>query len=212
MRFPTPTLGLLLLPVLAATLHARIGESQDEFERRLFQPNVGKFALRERGLDPFQEAEQLRQQPFHTVRARFPEDLRERKYWKSAVPNVLSNDNGWFVHVFYQDGVSVMEAYQRVGEPLNQFEIQNILAVNQGRSQWREVEIDAVDTAIGGNFQLVDDSRRALRRGDWLVVFSGDFDRGIKARILAGEAASAASQAERRRRQMETAPGSTAGF
>lgn len=212
MRFPTPTLALLLTPVLIATLHARIGESQDDFERRLLQPNMGRFVLRERGADPFVEAEQLRRQPFSSVRAYFPEALRERKYWKSAVPNMLSNDNGWYVHVFYLDGVSVMEAYQRVGEPLNQFEIRNILAVNQGESEWREVEIEAVDTAVGGNFQLIDDSCRALRKDNWLVVFSGDFDRRLKARIVAAEAANATNQAERRQRQMETAPGSTAGF
>lgn len=212
MRFLTPTLALLSIPLLAASLHARIGESQDEFERRLLQPNMGRFVLRERGADPFQEAEQLRRQPFFPARAHFPENLRERKYWKSAVPNILSNDNGWYVHVFYLDGLSVMEAYQRIGEPLNDFEIRNILAVNQGESEWREVDIDAVDTAIGGNFQLVDDTRRALRKDNWLVVFSGDFDRRLKARIVAADAANAANQAERRQRQQETAPGSTAGF
>lgn len=214
MRFPSPSHVFVLPMILAAAsaLPARVGETREEFERRLLQPNVGKFVLRERAADPFRDAEELRQQPFNAARAFFPDEIRERKYWKSAVPNVLSNENGWFVHVFYREGVSVMEAYQRVGAPINEYEIRNILTVNQCGSEWRESDAESEDTVIGRTFQLVDGMCAALHRGNWLVVYSGEFDALLKERRKAREQAGQSEAEERRRRQQEEAPGSTSGF
>src|SRR4051812_24564063 len=100
MHFATPLPLVCVLISLLASIpaSARIGETQDEFEKRLLQPSVGKFVIREKNPDPAKEEEILRQQPFNDVRIHFPSGIRERKYWKSAVPNVLSNENGWRVH------------------------------------------------------------------------------------------------------------------
>lgn len=217
MRFPTPAPFVFAFASLVACLPltARIGETQEEFERRLFQPSVGKFIPREKNPDPVKEEEMLRQQPFNTVRVHFPSDTRERKYWKSAVPNVLSNEDGWRVHVFFQDNRSVLEAYQRVGDTLSGFEIQNILRANQGSSEWRRIEpgsLDALASAIGCDYQRADGALRARVVGNWLMVFSVPLDNHVREQIRRIEERRSRSEADRLRRQEISAPGSTSGF
>ncbi|MET0261382.1 MAG: hypothetical protein ABW223_00690 [Rariglobus sp.] len=217
MRFITPArLACMFVSlVVAFPAKARLGETQEEFERRLFQPSVGKFLPKEKNPDPSKEEELARQQPFHEVRAYFPFGVRERKYWKSAVPNMLSNENGWRVHVFFQEGRSVLEAYQRVGDTLNEFEIRNILTANQGSSEWRKIEPDTLESkasAIGCDYQLADGSLRARVVGNWLIVYSSVLDNYVKEQIRMGEQNRMSQQEERVRTQQQNASGSTSGF
>ncbi len=215
----TPPASLFCCLSLFLTIYvsasARVGETQDEFEKRILQPDLGKFMPKEKFADPNRELEVARQQPFNTARAFFPENIRERRYWKSAVPNMLSNENGWKIHVFFLDNKSVMEAYQRISEPLNEFEIRIILEANQGTSEWHRVEDDlsaSQTSAIGCDYQLVDQSLRAKVSGNWLIVYSVTLDNYVKdqKRIADNERANEAE--ERLRRQQRTAPSTTSGF
>jgi hypothetical protein len=217
MQPPTPFRLACLLACLSAVtfVQARVGETQDELERRLFQPAIGKFLPREKNPDPYKEEEMLRQQPFNQVRPYFPASARERKYWKSAVPNVLSNDNGWRLHVFFQDSVSILEAYQRVGDTLSEFEIQNILRANQGSSEWRKVEresLEAQTSVIGCDYQLADGSLRARVVGNWIMVYSAKLDSYVKEQVRIASENKNLQEEERSRLQQLTAPSSTAGF
>lgn len=217
MRFLTPApLACVIFSLLVAfPAAARVGETQEEFERRLLQPFVGKFIPREKNPDPAKEEEMLRQQPFNEARSHFPAGTRERKYWKSAVPNMLSNENGWRLHVFFQDNRSVLEAYQRVGESLSEFEIQNILNANRGSSEWTKVEPDSLEakaSAIGCDYQLGDGTLRARVVGGWLLVYTVRLDAYVKEQIRILEETRASQQAERLRNQQIAAPGSTSGF
>jgi hypothetical protein len=217
MQPPTPFRLACLLACLSAVtfVQARVGETQDELERRLFQPAIGKFLPREKNPDPYKEEEMLRQQPFNQVRPYFPAAARERKYWKSAVPNVLSNDNGWRLHVFFQDSVSILEAYQRVGDTLSEFEIQNILRANQGSSEWRKVEresLEAQTSVIGCDYQLADGSLRARVVGNWIMVYSAKLDSYVKEQVRIASENKNLQEEERSRLQQLTAPSSTAGF
>lgn len=221
MRFPTPApllcvLAGLFIPVAAS---ARVGETQEEFERRILQPFVGKFVPREKPSDAAKdgkdEEQVLRQQPFYEAKSHFPEGTRERKYWKSAVPNVLSNENGWRVHVFFHEGRSVLEAYQRVGDSLNEFEIRNILRANQGSSEWRKIDPDSLESrasAIGCDYQLTDGTMRARVVGNWLIVFTAKLDSHVKEQLRIIEENRANQQEEKARTQQTTASGSTSGF
>jgi hypothetical protein len=214
---PTPLSLACLLAWLsvASFVPARVGETQDDLERRLFQPAIGKFLPREKNPNPYHEDELVRQQPFNQVRAYFPPSVRERKYWKSAVPNVLSNDNGWRLHVFFQDNVSVLEAYQRVGETLSEFEIQNILRANQGASEWQKVGRDSLEaqmSIIGCDYQLADGSLRARIVGNWLLVYSVKLDAYAKEQVRLASENQNLQEEERSRLQQLTAPSSTAGF
>ena len=217
MRFLTPApLALVLLNlVVVIQASARLGETQEEFEHRLLQPAIGKFIPKEKNPDPAKEEEQLRQQPFNDVRIHFPEGIRERKYWKSAVPNVLSNENGWRVHVFFQDNRSTMEAYQRIGDTLSDFEIQNILRANQGTSFWQKLDPDSPEahaSAIGCDYQLADGSLRARVVGNWLIVYTTRLDTYVKTQLRIINDNNAKQQQEHAIQQQLNAPNSTSGF
>lgn len=210
-----PIVCLLLSLSIADSVFARVGESQESFERRLLQPNLGKFMPRERFDNPYRELEMQRQQPFHQARAFFPEAIREHKYWKSAIPNMLSNDNGWKVHIFYADKQSVLEAYERVGERLSKYEVRNILEANQGTSEWHQVDAQSLEgqaSAIGCDYQLADGTLRAKVSGDWIMVYTISLDQQVKQRQLVSQAIRASEQEERLREQQRSAPASTAGF
>ncbi len=217
MRFATPaTLSVALISLLlSTTAAARVGETREEFERRLLEPDVGILILREKNPDPAKEEEMLRQQPFNEVRSHFPDGIRERKYWKSAVPRMLSKENGWKVYVFYQDNLSTLEAYQRVGSDLNEFEIRNILAANQGKSEWKRIESDSLESrasAIGCDYELSDGSLRARVSGNWLLVYSSKLDSHVKEQLRIIKERQNNQAEEKARIQQIEAPGSTSGF
>jgi hypothetical protein len=218
MRFFTPAplmFAALSLATGLASLSARVGETQEEFERRLFQPSVGKFIPKEKTQDPFKEEELLRQQPFNAVRMHFPAETRERKYWKSAVPNVLSSENGWRVHVFFQNNQSVLEAYQRVGDTISIFEIENILRANQGSSEWVKIEPESLEaraSIIGCDYQLANGTLRARVTGNWIMIYSSALDAHVKEQLRLIEENKLRNMDEQTRNQKLAAPGSTAGF
>lgn len=218
MRHPALLSFLICIVCLTGftpTARARVGETKEEFERRLLRPYIGKIIMRERTPDAAKEAETLRQQPFNDVRVHFPTGIRERKYWKSAVPNTLSNENGWRIHVFFEDNASVLEAYQRIGDTLTVFEIENILHANQGTSEWKPVEPDSLEakaSAIGCTYQLTDGSLRAKVVGDWLLVYSVKLDAHVKEQLRVIEDNRAKNQEEQNKARKSAAPGSTEGF
>jgi len=218
MRHPALSLSLaciVCLTGLASIAQARVGETKEEFERRLLRPSIGKIIIRERNPDAAKEAELAAQQPFNDVRAHFPAGIRERKYWKSAVPNMLSNENGWRIHAFFQDNISMLEAYQRVGDTLTVFEIENILRSNQGTSEWQPVAPDSLESkasAIGCTYQLADGTLRAKVVGDWFIIYSTKLDTYVKEQLRLIEETRIKNQEELNKARKIAAPGSTEGL
>lgn len=154
-----------------------MGETRDAIERRILQPNLGKMFFRPKEKEtPQAERERQREekdQPFHESRKFFPADTQEAIYWKSALGNQLSSENGWKVHVFYMGGRSALEAYRRVGEGLNEFEVRALLAANRGASVWRKMSGEGGGTnGISYDYELEDGSLRAKQQGNWLMIFS----------------------------------------
>lgn len=147
-------------------------------ERRILRPNLGKAVFRTKEKDKEgREAErerikEERDQPFNETKKFFPPDTREGIYWKSALANQLSPDNGWKVHVFYMGGRSSLEAYRRVGEGLNEFEVNALLAANRGDSTWKKTSGQGGGTnGIGYDYELEDGSKRAKQKGEWLMIY-----------------------------------------
>jgi len=201
----------------ASRAQARIGETQEEFERRLLQPFVGKFIPRDKNPDPARDEALRLEQPFNEARIYFPADIKERKYWKSAVAQQLSNENGWKLHVFFSENRSVLEAYQRVGEELSEFEVTTILNASQGDSKWVKTTDDsgatgAAPSALGYDYERADGKQRARVRGAWLMVYSTEFDRVLQGQRRAAEASAAVEAEERRKDRQKRAPETTAGF
>lgn len=217
MRLPVsaPLVIALLMLSAAPSSFARIGDTQDDFDRRILQPDIGKLTPKRKSSDPANMEQLLRQQPFFSAREHFPPGIRERLYWKSAVHRMLSNENGWRVHVFFHETRSVLEAYLRVGDTLNEFEIQNILRANQGDSAWREVDPESEEAAaapLGASFALADGTLKARIVGNWLMIYSSKLEAYVKEQLRILREKDTTQQTERLREQQLTAPESTAGF
>ncbi len=217
MRSPTPALLILFaLGVAGLTpASARVGETQSEFDARILRPDVGKFTPKRKNPNPAKEDELLRQQPFNAVRIYFPEGTRERKYWKSAVARMLSNENGWNVHVFFLENHSVLEAYLRIGDTLNEFEIQNILRANKGESEWRMIDNDSDESRespLGCDYALADGSLKARVTGNWIMIYSTKLEAHVVEQLRLKRERQSIEESERLRRLQSSAPDSTAGF
>ncbi len=203
-----------------------MGETQDVVEHRILQPNLGKAIPRPKeSKSPREENERLKEeqaQPFYNAKKFFPTDTKEGMYWKSAIGNQLSSENGWKVHVFYVAGRSSLEAYHRVGDSLNEFEVRALLAVNRGSSSWKKVSgttvggddksTDGGTDGIGYNYELEDGSMRAKQKGDWLMIFSTRLDKYVIEQQKAAKELSDRDAARLKTEQQGKAPESVQGF
>ncbi len=233
MIIPIPLRGLIVSALAFLTvsppLTARVGESQDTVERRLLQPSVGKFYSRSKDKDNRDfERERLKEekdQPFNEAKKYFPSDHREGVYWKSSVAGHLSNDNGWKVHVFFVAGYSVLEAYQRVGDSLSEFEVRALLAINRGASLWKKTSAEEAKNGgrrdqaggistngIGYDYELEDGSLRAKHKGNWLMIFSTRLDGYVVEQQKAAKMLSDREAERNRQEQQNRAPESVMGF
>ena len=200
---------------ISSDAFARVGETQDAVERRILQPNLGKLYFPPRSKDP-KEAKEIerqlvkdeRDQPFNDVKEFFPEN-REGVYWKSAMANQLSNEDGWKVHVFYVGGRSALEAYKRVGEALNEFEIRALLSVNKGSSSWKKT---GGSEGIGHEYELEDGSLRASVRGNWLMFFAPRLDGYVIEQQKVAKDLKDKELARQKIEQQAKAPESVTGF
>ncbi len=212
------SLFVLMLGALPlASLSARVGETQDVIERRLLQPDLGRFFFqsKEKETPAMERAriKELSEQPFNEARKFFPAETKASVYWKSAIAKQLSNDNGWKVFVFYTAGRSVLEGYNRVGEDLSEFEVRAILAANQGGSSWRKTSVVGGDVSgIGYDFELEDGSLRAKQKGNWLMIFSAKLDEYVIYQQVLAKEEEAKAAALKKIEQQKTAPISVIGL
>lgn len=220
----------LLCAVVSTCAQARVGEPQAAIERRLLAPGVGKLLTlgeidgprgpRTANPGPGQRpeaSEASRRRPSEPPHRRFerlfPAGARERAYWKTALARQMSVDDGWQVHVVYLGDRSTLEAYQRVGEALNEFEVMALLAVNRGGSSWRKVEKEAsAKSALGYAYELEDGTLRARQQGNWLLIFSNRLDEYAAERLAEEKAREALEQEQMKRLQQQKAPESVAGL
>ena len=177
--------GVYLLPELSA----RIGERRATIEGRLLHRELGKIV-------PGDRAEQLMSRaPYHRglsipreTGAPFYASGELVIYFKSDEPGREKVDEisgnrfppGWFFHVFYVNGSSVLECYQRNGRDLSEFERNAILGLNRGDSTWKAVEEeDQKTTFFGYDFELESGRVRAKVGRNTLLVFQTSLDEAI---------------------------------
>lgn len=205
--------GAVICPCL---LQARIGETQDVLEKRLLQPGLGKLYPRTPATaDAAKDRPRKKEDdPLKDIRSFLPGETREMLYWKSAVANQLSNDSGWKVDVFYVAGRSVLEAYKRVGDTLNEFEIRGILNANRGSSSWKKNgDASGGDVnGIGYDYELEDGSMRAKLQDNWIIVFATKLDNYVMQQQQVAKAAKDALLNQQKREQALKAPESVSGF
>ena len=207
--------GLMTFP--CASLHARVGETQDAIEKRILQPGVGKLyprvgdsTTKDKEKDRFKKRED---DPLKDVRLFLPGDTREVLYWKSAVAHQLSGDNGWKIDVFYLGGRSVLEAYKRVGDSLSEFEVRGLLSIHRGNSSWKKNSSDGGGVnGIGYDYVLDDDSLRAKEDGNWIIIFSTNLDNAVMQQQQIAKTQSDQLKEQQKRDQALKAPESISGF
>lgn len=214
-------LWLGVAAVLTSRATARIGDTPDQMSARMLQPDLGKNFSWPRNM-PEQALERAKREnplfPFQHLLPAEGEEWREQMFWKSALRKQLSNEDGWRVHVYYLKGRSVLELYRRVGNGLNEFEVNAILARMRGAQTWRKVDPKSLkpeDSVLGYEYELGEGDEatlRARKQGDWLVIFHRRFDEYLIERKARWDENEAVRQAERRASQAETAPVSVDGF
>lgn len=192
---------------------ARVGDTTDQMERRMVQPNLGRV-FSWRNVEERQRTQMERENPITTVRRFFPEEMSEAVFFKSAERGRLNSENGWRVHVHYFNGRSVVEAYRRVGPGLNEFEVNAILALNRvGGQAWERVaRTDAGESVLGYEFQMGEDGLRARVQGNWMVIYLTRFDKLLVENRRKAQEEAALNNEELRKKQAEEAPASVYGF
>ncbi len=212
------SLGLLAIAGLNS-LKARVGDSVDQMNGRMLQPDLGKYFSWPKDMDERARERALKENPLYAFASFLPtaaEDWREQIYWKSAMKRQLSNEDGWRIHVYFLRGSSVLECYRRVGNSLNEFEINAILTRFRGNQAWRKVaRKDNTDSVLGYEYELGDngqESLRARRQGDWLIIYHKRLDELLVARKAKWDAEEEKRKAQERVEQEHTAPVSVEGF
>jgi len=90
---------------------------------------------------------------------------------------------GWVLTAYFYEGVSVLEIYRRIGPPLQDSEINQLLELNHGTSTWKHADIkpatETEDTGsfLGYQYQRADDQIRGLKVNNDLVLFSAGLDK-----------------------------------
>jgi hypothetical protein len=211
------SLGFCLL--LVSPLIARIGDTPELLASRILQPNLGRYFSWPKEMDEQARERAIKDNPLHAFVYLLPpsgDDWREQIFWKSALRKQFSNSNGWRIHAYYLKGRSVVECYRRVGEELNEFEVNAILVRMRGEDTWQKVGAEQkVATIIGYDYELGalgSESLRARRQGDWLIVYHKRFDDFLLERKDRWDANEAVRKSEEKAQNEKLAPVSVEGI
>jgi hypothetical protein len=110
---------------------------------------------------------------------------------------------GWVYEVYFYKGVSELEIYRRVGVPLQDSEVDQILALNHASSSWKHASVkatsdgDPTDSFLGYDYERADGKVRGLKVDNDLVLFSAALDaRLIEMKKKADEMQASGTSAE----------------
>ncbi|QYY35180.1 hypothetical protein [Ruficoccus sp. ZRK36] len=214
LKFKRPVQVFILFTLAAASAAtARIGETQSELEGRMLKNRTAVKV-------PARNQEVMladRSIPYKHIYALLPEGVEQVIYFKPAEAEAAATSDletpgrnpfpdGWTVHVIYYNGRSVFEAYRRAGAPMSRYEMESILVLNKGDSNWERVDAkNAAPSVIGYNFQRADKQVLANKKGGTLILFSPQLDAVM---LETRQVANAESDQE----AQEKAPDSVRGF
>ncbi|WP_269526861.1 hypothetical protein [Coraliomargarita parva] len=189
MKYPLQTLGcrsllaVLLFLSSLPMLQARIGESREAIERRLFAS--GGIVYR----DDATEANRRRGMPYEKYLTFLPSSWDVRIYFKTADGSRPQSSNmdprrmspGWDMHVIYMRGQSKIEVYKR-STGITEYEMNALLAAHADGSYWNKVdpkdkETKSMPSAFGFDMVRQDGTVRAKKLGgDSVMVFDAELD------------------------------------
>jgi len=200
--FGAAALAAACLGGAPAGVSARVGETEQELERRL----VNSTGIQYR--DEAIVERRRRGMPYASVMDYLPADAKVEVYFKSADgsdPGARKVRQkrmppGWNLHVLYVGGVSKLEVYER-SKGMTQHEFNALLSLLRGGSHWKKRDggDGAFRSVFGADMVRADGKLRAKRLGgNALLVVDSELD---------------ATLAERREAERaEKAPESVSGF
>ena len=189
MKYPTlqGALATLLASIVVIvmspdTADARVGESKEAFERRLF--GSGGIIYRDEAV----ESSRRKGMPYNKYLDFMTSSTDVRIYYKTAdgrrpMASELEDKRvqpGWDVHVLYVGGKSVLEVYKR-SQSMSEYEMNYLIALQGGGSGWKKVEKEELEpSAFGYEMVSSDGSVRAKKMGgDSLLFVDAKIDIGL---------------------------------
>lgn len=168
---------------------ARVGERRATIEGRLLHRDLGILvsgdqASRLQQRAPYHRGLSIPRESGHP----FYDSGEMVVYFKSDQPGREPLDeisgnrfpNGWFFHVFYVNGNSALECYQRNGHAVSDYERNAILHLNRGDSTWKEIpEEERKDSFFGYDYELENGRLRARVGRDFVMVFQRSLDEAV---------------------------------
>jgi hypothetical protein len=194
-------LSLPLVTIFFApkTAEARIGETRDTFESRLFGSGGVIYRNKDERSTRRQSGPYSNYMEFlgssAVVQVYFKSDVGRQPSLKDFEDDTLGT--GWEVHVLYVSGKSVFESYKRIGS-ISEYEFNALLGILAGGKYWEKAEkkgssgrsqaVGAVEavaaadeeeedpTVFGFDFVRSDGNVRAKKSGGGLMVFQTQLD------------------------------------
>jgi hypothetical protein len=175
-------LGLWMQFIFPVSLQARIGETREAIERRLF--GSGGIVYRDDAI----ESNRRKGMPYTRYLNYLPGSAEVRIYFKtddgrrpaSSELEERRMPTGWDLHVVYVGGKSVIEIYKR-SHPITEFEFNHLLALHAGNSYWKRLSKEDKQkdfvSAFGLDMIRSDEQLRAKRlSGDSVIFVDADLD------------------------------------
>jgi hypothetical protein len=161
--------------VIPISLQARIGESREAIERRLF--GSGGIVYRDDAI----ESKRRQGMPYMRYLNYLPGSAEVRIYFKTEDGRRPASSEleekrmpaGWDLHVVYVGGQSVIEVYKR-SHSITEFELNHLLALHAGNGYWKRLsKEDKQDfvSAFGLDMIRSDEQLRAKKLGGDSVIF-----------------------------------------
>lgn len=164
------------------TADARVGESKEALERRLF--GSGGIIYRDAAV----ESSRRKGMPYNKYLDFLSSSADVRIYYKTAdgrrpMASELEEKRvqaGWDVHVLYIGGKSVLEIYKR-SQSMSEYEMNYIIALQGGGPGWKKVaKEELAPSAFGYDMESGDGSVRAKKMGgDSLLFVDAKIDIGL---------------------------------
>lgn len=203
--FAAPYVLLCLSLAVPSAAEARIGESREAIERRLF--SAGAIIYRDDQI----ETNRRRSMPYMKYMDFMPESVELRIYFKAPDDRKPKSSQmeekrmqpGWDLHVLYVRGKSVLEVYRR-SQSMTEPELNLLLTALAEGCYWKKVSPDpnnkeALPTAFGYDMERSDSLVRGKKMGsNSLMVYDVNFDAGLAEMQIEDD--------------LERAPGSVKGF
>lgn len=173
--------GFTFTTLCPSVVDARIGESRESIERRLFAS--GGIVYRDEAI----ETERRKGMPYLRYMEYLPDSADVRIYFKTPDGRRPTSSEleakrmltGWDLHVVYVGGKSAIEVYKR-SQGLTEFEFNHLLALHAEGSYWKRPNKEEMAEKVSAfGFEMIRSDGRVRAKkmgGDGLIFIDSEID------------------------------------